>query len=145
VRDFFARYDVLSFVVMRSRFARAAIGLWSAWFAIALSEPASLHDCPMHGSHAMHAAHAAVGMQMDMQQGTAGMDTGSVPDGHHAVCTCFGSCCSASTAALAAAPTGLTLATTISSVEHVAPITRAIRRRAYTQPFANGPPSPTLL
>ena len=124
-------------VVRRPVWFRALVSVWGFWLSAALSEAPGLHACPVHGehvAHAGHAGHAAHGSQS------------SVPadQSHHspASCTCLGSCCCAAPVAAPASPIELADEIIVAiPVAEYASVASPVIHRAYSLPFANGPPT----
>jgi len=111
---------------------RALLAVWGLWFTAALSEPAGLHTCPMHGAHAMAQASGA--------HGSAEHAGHNVPSHSSKDCTCLGLCCAASIAS-----PRVSIQPAVVSVQHetasFSPDAAAPRIvRAHALPFANGPP-----
>src|SRR5471030_929389 len=117
-------------LVRRPAWFRALIAIWGLWFATALSEPAGMHSCPMHGNHAAHAHHDA-----------ASSGASHAPTDHDkhtpAGCTCLGMCCCSHAAAVTECSTELPAASLVD-----VPRTRSVAvagptvRWAHAQPFA---------
>lgn len=132
---------------LRKRY-RAFAALWSIWFLAVLTAPGLVHSCPMHdgpaGGHAGHAGHAAMSMPADH---ASSMAQPSKSDGGHTghsgnVCTCLGCCCDAAPVACAPAPPtviALVVSHDVAPVDAGAAVAHAAR--AYSLPFANGPPA----
>ncbi len=100
---------------MHYPFARRAFAaLFAPWFAIVVTEPVPMHDCPVHSIHAVHAEHSASahGMEMDkmpaaehdgMAMGDASLPAQSSPHSHHQCC-CLDRCSAAVVAHVSKAP-----------------------------------------
>jgi len=116
--------------VTRPRWIRAVLSLWALWFGVAITEPAGLAACPMHGG--------AAGAMMDH---AAHHHHDSQP-GHHDQCSCLGACCACTTATLPTAPTVEIVEVAVAGAP--VPVVRAELPRAesaeYLHPFASGPP-----
>ena len=80
----------------RSTGSRIFAALWAIWFATALSEPAALHACAMHGlAHGVHAAQPQSGSSASapVAPHAHAAKSGKAPGPTHADCTCIGGCC----------------------------------------------------
>ena len=147
----------------RPAWLRLLIAVWALWFTTAVVEPAGLFACAMHGTVApaasataseqashrataeMHAQHS-VGSRHTMVATDAVQ--ASATDTHsqqqHDCCTCLGHCCQS--IPVGAPTTVVTLALILerdAALSAIAITTRAVTRRPYDQPFANGPPALT--
>jgi hypothetical protein len=133
-------------IVHRPVWFRALISIWGLWLSAALSEAPGLHACPVHGGHGAHAAQTAA---LEHSGHMGHMAHGSQPSAptdqsHHdpAGCTCLGLCCCAATVATPASSIELADAIVVDTpqVRH-ADVTSPVVQRAYSLPFANGPPT----
>jgi hypothetical protein len=149
----------------RPAWLRLLIAVWGLWFTTTVVEPAGLLACEMHSGLRSHAAsaqpvathgmsgdmaamHHAAAMA-DMPSTTAVNDVApasSPKPTHHACCTCLGSCCQAPPVATPVATLALApLLERASSAAAVTVATRAVTRRPFDLPFANGPPASAQL
>jgi hypothetical protein len=132
------------FVVRYPAWVRAPIALCGLWLTAALTEAPGLHACAVHDGHAAtpvvtghgdHAAHMAHGSSAPMQM--------PADHSHHSTsCTCLGLCCCAGP--VATPSSSIELAGDIVVAAPVAPragSTDPVVLRAYSLPFANGPPA----
>jgi hypothetical protein len=95
----------------------------------------------MHGGHAAHTAQAGAPAAHGAHEG------------HHApakqsskACTCLGQCCSAPPVAIPSIPTEFVAARIVDvRVITFGDFTTPVARRAYSLPFANGPPNKLAL
>lgn len=87
----------------RSTTTRILSMLLALWLAVALTEPAALHACAMHGAGHASANAAGPAPTRPTHHHAAGADAPErQPAGTHVVCTCLGSCSVAGAAALPA-------------------------------------------
>ncbi len=131
-----------SFVRPRPVWLRALTALWGLWFAVALIEPAGIHQCPVHG----------VGAQMGDMGDMSAMDMGAKPMAaemakadqppHHAAsCTCLSLCYSSP--AFVPPTAGAQLrdrVVAIAASQNFADSPCRVLERPHALPFANGPP-----
>ncbi|MEP6492160.1 MAG: hypothetical protein ABJF01_05755 [bacterium] len=126
---------------------RVLIGIWGLWFAASLSDAAGQHACPMHGDHAVLVGASAAVADAGHAHSAAHHDGSShESDGSHHTCTCLGSCCCAPSIVAPQAQASLAVAPVVEvtvAAYRVAIV--AVVRRAYSQPFANGPPESVSL
>jgi hypothetical protein len=135
-------------VVARRLFA----ALLALWFAVAASEGAAAHACPMHdGSVAREASPPMRAAAATHAEHGVAHDTHAAPaddaDGHAAHgCSCPGVSCGASGMALAAARRSTHFAIAVADVRTVFAPATAHRPVAdpSLRPFANGPPAAPL-
>jgi hypothetical protein len=145
--------------VTRSPWSRILVGVWGVWLTTSLSGMAGLHMS--HGAHGHSAAHAHVtevgstpsaetapttahAGHHDAQVIDATCGIASSDDSHHAPVgfACLEQCCCGNPLAIAARAVALSAnprATTL--LQRHAEAVTARARRAYSQPFANGPPA----
>lgn len=122
---------------------RALTALWALWFAVALIEPAGIHQCPVHGSVAASDMGGMAGMAgMDMGGMAMSHDAAQPGDGsHHAAqCTCLSQCCSAPVFVPPARTALPEHAIAAASPARFADVTAPLLERAHVLPYANGPP-----
>lgn len=132
--------------VRRPLWFRALTAFWGLWFAVALIEPAGIHQCPVHGLAAGQMVGMAAMPDMAPMAGMAGMATAhdASPAGHShhgATCTCLSIGCSSP--AFAAPGTAVVLAhyaVVRGAAPNFADAPHPIVARAHALPFANGPP-----
>jgi hypothetical protein len=127
----------------RALWSRVFAGVWALWFAVALTEPAGLHACPMHGvAHGLDPASAgAHGAAMHHGGGADGASH-SVPGSHHLTCTCIGACCAAAVSVFPPSA-AVAIAETIvraSPATHVVPTTHRPSEPEHARPPSQGPP-----
>ena len=133
-------------LVQRSVWVRGLIALWSFWITAALSGAPGLQACAQHGGHAADAGHAMDHGHLDHAGHTShrAHSPGPADASHHAPCgcPCFGLCCCAAQAVAPAPPIelagGIFVAPPAARCTGVAIPGVA---RAYSHPFANGPPA----
>jgi hypothetical protein len=134
--------------VRRPVWFRALIAMWGLWFTAALSEAPGLHACSVHAVHAGHATHSEDDTHGAQLAGSVVSPDDSaspapVDQSHHRPtdCTCLGTCCCAAPAAV---PTrSVKLPNVVVVAERAVDFADAaspIVQRAYSRPFANGPP-----
>jgi len=124
-------------VVRRPLWFRALLSFWGLWLCAALSEAPGLHACPVHGEHSAHASHAG-----HMAHGSPASVPGDKSHHGSANCTCLGSCCCAAPVATPASSIELAGAILVDVPPARRPhVERPVVHRAYSLPFANGPPA----
>jgi hypothetical protein len=119
---------------MRRRLSRSLAAVFTAWFAIAMVEPAVLHACPVHDAGSVPAqsdGHAHVGHDTAPSHPTSGSH-----------CLCLGDCTNIASVGLPS-PVIRVLATPVvewrdTGLPHHAYVPVAV---AHAIPFANGPPA----
>ncbi|HVX42225.1 MAG TPA: hypothetical protein VHB25_21870 [Gemmatimonadaceae bacterium] len=126
---------------------RALTAIWALWFAVALIEPAGIHQCPVHGAAgADMAGMGAMAGMANMDMAGMSMAHDQTPPGHQSQhplhCCCLSTGCSAP-AFVPSAPSG-ELADRIVARSHepsFADVPSPLIDRAHALPFANGPPA----
>jgi hypothetical protein len=143
---------------------RTLIAVWGLWFATSVVEPAGLFACAMHGTGAASGAYAGPesGHAATADHSHHGASPGSVHviaatvhvseplqesgQQHHDCCTCLGHCCQSMPVGAPTTPLALVpLLRGDAATAAIAVSTRAVTRRPFALPFANGPPAPTPL
>lgn len=133
-------------VVHRPAWFRAILSIWAIWLSAALAEAPGFHACPVHGGHAAHAGNTGVGEHLSHAAHMAHGSPSSAPtdQSHHdpASCTCLGLCCCAATVAAPASSIELADAILVDSpAVRYGNVASPLVHRAYSIPFANGPPT----
>lgn len=147
----------------RPAWLRLLIAVWGLWFATSVVEPAGLFACEMHGAPVHRPAAAAHDLSA-AQNAAPGHHADHVspaaPAGHraaaaaksdaplpqqHSCCTCLGHCCQSAPVAVSSPAVMLGhLAERDADIAAITLVSRAVTRRPYDLPFANGPPVFTL-
>jgi hypothetical protein len=133
---------------------RSLITLWGIWFATALTEPAGVLACPLHGGAGHHTTSGPVAdassehgshSQHLARASTAHTDASATespaPEPGHA-CSCLGDCCSATPAQVADVldPPPLAVLGLRGQLAFARGILGASTQRDHALPFAIGPP-----
>lgn len=130
-------------VVKRPAWVRALLAIWGLWFTTALSEAPGVHACPVHGGHAAHASAVEhVGHSASMGHGSHSSAPSDRSRHSPADCTCLGLCCCAPAVAAPAPSVQLVGEVFVSApVARYGEVASPVIDRAYSHPFANGPPA----